>query len=785
MSSIPFRTSICIGLSIVAASLVISGCSPKQHETIVATIGTAPITLSDYESMYRRSNGSTAVPDTVSKEERERFLDLMIKYRLKLADAYRQGMDKRPEVLSEIDQYRGSLATSYLSERELVVPGVRKMYDRSREEIRASHILLSFPPNAKKEDSALVYKQAQEIIGEAKAGKDFAQLALSFSKDPGVQQNKGDMYYFSVARMVPEFEDAAYALQKGEVTPTPIKTRFGLHIIKVTDRKPTQGELQASHIMIRFQSQTPKPEDTLALYKKISAIQDSLKLGVPFADLAMRNSDDVGSSSRGGDLGWFSRNRWPQPFDEAAFLLKVGQVSPIVRTAYGYHLILCTGSKPPKEFAEVKQEFQNLYQQQRFQSDLAAFTARVKKEVGFSRNDSLIARFVAAFDTTKMVRDSGWAESMPRDLATATMFRALGRNVSVDSVVSMIKGHTEWSTTTLHRLSLNPIVDKLADQVLFSAKSELMEKQDPEFAGLLHEYKDGILLYQIEQDQVWNKIVTSDSLVRLYFERNRDKFRYPDRVGLTEARSINEAKAQAVREKITAGQTMEQIVHEDSVRMTAKVNYQIPFGTGKSTLTSTTARDVAAAGILLRQETATRAIINAYADTSVNKTKNEALAKKRLDVVKEMLVKKYSIPTDRILVETRPQKFAAAKQKDTAGVLQRIDIQIVGLQPLISGALEHVWASPAADERAKHADSLAIGGCSAPFRTKAGFSIVRKDGVDPARQKTYEEAGAEVSSAFQESESKRLETEWLAHIKQSLPVVEYKESLKSAFAKTP
>lgn len=787
MRSIHFLTTVCIGLSVVTAALVlsISGCAPKQHETIVATIGTTPITLIDYEKMYRRSNGSGAPTDSVSQENREQFLDLMIKYRLKLADAYRQGMDKRPEVLSEIDQYRGSLASSYLSERELVTPGLRKMYDRSREEIRASHILLPFPPNAKKEDSALVYKQAQEIIGEVKAGKDFAQLALSFSKDPSVQQNKGDLYYFTTARMVPEFEDGAYALQKGETTPTPIKTRFGLHIIKVTDRNPSRGELQASHIMIRFQSQTPKPEDTLALYNKIIAIQDSLKLGVPFAELASRNSDDVGSSSRGGDLGWFSRGRWPQPFDEAAFLLKVGQVSPIVRTAYGYHLIHCTGSKPPKEFSEAKQEFQNLYQQQRFQSDFAAFTARVKNEVQFSRNDSVVARFVAAFDTTKMVRDSGWAESMPHDLAIATMFKVFGRNISADSVVTMIKSHTEWSTTTLHRVSLSPIVDKVADQVLFAAKSELLEKQDPEFAGLLHEYKDGILLYQVEQDQVWNKIVTSDSVLRLYFGQNRDKFRFPDRVGFTEARSINEAKALEIRDKLAAGKTMEMIVHEDSVRMTAKLNYRVLFGKGKSQLTPQAGREVAAAGTLLQQEAGTRVIINAYADTSITRTKNEALARKRLDLVKQMLMKKYSIPTDRILVETRPQKFAVARQKDTAGVLQRLDLQIVGLQPLISGALEHTWAAPATDERAKHADSLTLGGYSAPFRTKTGFSIVRKDGVDPARQKTFDEAGAEVSSAFQEYESKRLETEWLARIKQVSPVTEYKELLKNAFAKTP
>jgi hypothetical protein len=194
---------------------------------------------------------------------------------------------------------------------------------------------------------------------------------------------------------------------------------------------------------------------------------------------------------------------------------------------------------------------------------------------------------------------------------------------------------------------------------------------------------------------------------------------------------------------------------------------------------------VTSVGSLLQKESATRVLIAAYADTSVRKAKNEDLAKKRIDLVKGMLTKTYGLAPERILMETRPRNFAAAKQKDTAGVLQHLDLQILGLQPLVTAALDTVTAASGADERAKHADSLAIGGYSVPFFHKVAHSVVRKDGVDPARQKTFEEAGAEVSSAFQEYESKRLESEWLTRVKQYAPVIEHKELLKNAFAKTP
>jgi peptidyl-prolyl cis-trans isomerase SurA len=780
-----FRTAVGLGLIVVAFVLNFTGCAPKRQDSVVASIGTTPITLTDFEKMYVRSNGGTVVGDTVTQDDRERFLDLMIKYRLKLTDAYRRGLDKQPDVRNEINQYRGSLAASYLTDRELVQPNVRKLFNHSREEIRASHILLSIRPDAKSDDSAAVYKKAMEIIAEAKAGRDFSQLAVNNSQDPGVQQNKGDLYYFTTGRMVPEFEDAAYELKIGEVTSVPLKTRFGLHILKVTDRKPSVGEMQASHIMIGFPRQQPTPEDTAAAYAKILAVQDSLKMGIPFDQLAMRHSVDGGSSGRGGDLGWFSRAHWPQPFDEAAFLLTPGKISPIVRTAYGYHIILCTGTRPPKTFEESKQEIQNTYQQQRFQTDYAAYTGKLRNEVRFVRNDSIVTMFMHAFDSTKTIRDSGWAETLPRELARAPMFSTFGRPISVDSVIVLIKTHVEWSTNSLHPTSLKSIVDKLAEQILFTAKSDLLEQQDPEFAGLLHEYRDGILLYQAEQDQVWNKVTASDSLLHIYFNQHREKFVFPDRVKFTEIRTASDVNSQTVAQMLASGKSMEQIVKDDSIRMAVKTSYQTNFAKGKTDLSKPATLPLSAAVAVLQKESATRLMIAVYADTSVSKSKNETLAKKRLNVVKELLSKRYGVETSRIIAETRNANFAAAKKKDTAGVLQRLDIQVLGLQPLVIAALESGLAAPAADERARSVDSVAVGGYSTPFIRKGIHSIVRKDGVEPARQKAFEECGAELSSAFQEFESKRLEAEWLNSIKQYAPVVEHKELLKNAFAKNP
>lgn len=782
--SVSVRTVAPLYIVLLAAMLssLLAGCAPKREDVLVASIGKAPVTIADYEKLYVKSSGGSDSGATATQEDREKFLDLMVKYRKKLIDAYDKGMDRRPELMGEIQQYKGSLAASYLTDRQVVTPAVKKMYERSREEIRASHILLTFKDGATHEDSAAVLKQAADLIAEAKAGRDFSELAVSYSADPSVKTNQGDLYYFTVGRMVPEFEEAAFAMKKGDVSSSPVFTRFGAHILKVTDRQVSRGETHCSHIMIRFPSQNPTPEDTTAALAKVKMLQDSLRAGMDFAELARHHSDDVGSADRGGDLGWFSRGRWPQPFDEAAMLLKPGEYSSIIRTAYGYHLISCLETRPPKTFDEARQDLQNLYQQQRFQGDYAAYLAGIRNEVQYMRNDSIAHAFATAFDSTKTVRDSGWADVLTPSLRRAAMFRFSNGPVSVDSVLSIIKSHLEWSNLSLHRISLSSTVDKIAEQLVFSAKADMLEKADPEFAALLREYKEGILLYQAEQENVWNRIATNDSLLHIYFNKNRDAYTYPDRVLFSEIRAMTEAQAQRIHEQVVAGKSFERIAVEDSVRMKLPSSYVVTFASGKSTVSTTAQRVLDQVAAIHAREPELRFSLLAFPDTSVRKTRNAGLATQRLEAVRKMFAAKSGIAAETIVTEHRPQRFAAAKLKDSTGVTDRVEIQVLGRQALVLSKIEQHLLAVSADERALRADSLAIGGVSAAFPFKVGYSIVRLDGRDGARQKTFEEAGAEVSSHFQDAEAKRLEKEWMDGVAQRHPVVLYKENLKQAFA---
>ncbi len=775
--------AICLAI----VPLLITGCSPKESE-VVATVGQEPITLKDYENLYLKSNPNRDSAAATSQQERQKFLDLMINYRLKLAEAQRLKVDQKPEIVAEVEQYKGGLAASFVTERELTQPGLRRLYDRRSEEIRASHILLMLSPKASAEDSSKAYKKAYEIIQALKAGGDFRALALENSQDPSVKQNGGDLYYFTAGQMIGTFEDAAFSLKPGEFTTTPVRTQYGLHIIKVTDRKPAPGEVRCSHIMIRFPSQHPTPEDTAAAYAKIKAVEDSVKQGVDFALLARHNSEDPGSAPKGGDLGYFTRRRWVQPFDEVAFQLKPGQVSGIVRTVYGYHLIKCTDARPRKTFDEAKPELQQVYQQAGFPQDYSNLMERLRKQENVQRNEATIMALLAGADSTKTVRDSGATAGVPASVLNARALSIGPISLTADSLLAVMKVRPEFATTALRPQPFGQALDKLTEQFVWTVAADSLERHYPEFASIMKDYKEGVLLYEVEQDHVWNKVEPTDSVLHVFFDAHRDKFMYPNRVDFSEMRLPTEKIAYAMSAQLKEGKTMEELAAADSVRVAAPSRFDASFKKGSPALAAKDSKVLSTVANALKADSTLKVQLTVYPDTA--KAQSKKLAGRRLSAVSAQL-HKLGVRADRVITITRPLSattlVASTAGKGTDAALRQkeadhLEVNIVGRQPQVLGKIDRALLAPDADDRARNADGLTIGAVSGPFPYRGMFSIVRLNNREPSRQKTFEEAGGEVSSAFQEAESKRLETEWMQGLRQRYPVVEHPEVLKDAFA---
>jgi peptidyl-prolyl cis-trans isomerase SurA len=660
-----------IGVIILFSFFV--GCSPKSSDIVVLEVGQQKISLAEYENFYTRNSGGWEVGQKSSIEERERFLDLLTNYKLKLQYAYDRNLLNDSDIVNELREYRSTLATTFLIEREITEPGVQKLYERRREEIRAQHILIKTVPDAKPEDTLKAYTKAMDLLKRALAGESFDSLALQNSEDPSAKFNSGDIYYFTGGQMVTPFENAAFTMKKGELLPYPVRSAFGYHVIKVLDRQPSRGSIKVAHIMTRFQKSAADSADTSAALSRIKSLQDSLQKGWDFHKLAIKLSEDAGSAPQGGDLGWFERRRFVQPFDEAAFKLSPGKISPVVRTPFGYHLILCDSAKPLPSYKVLREDLKKAYQQQRYNEDYNSYIANLKKDFHFSLDEALLSSFISSLDTTMTTEDSAWSATIPMATKSQALMTINNKSISLDTVISILGKRPEYQNTPLRDSELRNRLKKITELLLLEEKTIGMEGRSSEFSSLMKEYTDGILLYKAEQVEVWNKTTVTDSSLREYFKVHSESFKFPDRVNLIALTFDTDTLAYFVYDSLKKGSDFSE------------------------------------------------------------------------------LYKRY-------------HENPAPRNPDGSRGLQSVET----------------------DEITKHAQSIPIGELSEPFALEDGsYAIVKIIGKDASRPKTYEEAGAEVSNAYQEFLSKQLEKQWLDSVKIHYPVKQYKETLTKAFTMPP
>lgn len=340
-------------LSGAAIALMSFGAfSQTAADPTLMTVDGQPVSRSEFESIYKKNNKDAPV----TKEALDEYLDLFINYKLKVRAAEAAGLDTAAKFKSELDGYRKQLARPYLIDRGLNDQLMQEAYDRSQQEVRASHILVKVDEDASPADTLAAWKRITALRARVEGGEDFAKVAQGpgGSDDPSAKSNGGDLGYFSVLQMVYPFENAAFNTPVGQIS-QPIRTKFGYHIIKVVDKRPAHGDITVAHIMVRS---TPEdsPEKQAEAEKRAEEAYGRIKSGeLTFADAALKFSDDAATNAKGGELAPFSTGKMIPEFEAKAFSLQNdGDIAPPFKTPYGWHIVKRISYKAPATFEEAK-----------------------------------------------------------------------------------------------------------------------------------------------------------------------------------------------------------------------------------------------------------------------------------------------------------------------------------------------------------------------------------------------------------------------------------------------
>jgi peptidyl-prolyl cis-trans isomerase SurA len=512
-------------------------CSPKSTITQVEkqdniplpflSIGDNAVFGDEFLHMLSKNREFKNSENKISEEEFQENLELFVNYKLKVKEAESLGLDKTEEFEREFEVFKDDLTQPFLIKNSLQEGELMKAYNRMKEVVKASHILLQFPPNASQEDTISVLKMILKLKDEAQNGADFNQMAFEHSDDPSAKDNQGNLGYFSALQMVSSFEDAVYAMNVGEIS-DPILTNFGYHIIKLEDRQPNPGEVKVSHILVRSQGNDPVSEERIL--RKVSEIYTELqKPESSWEEICQLYSEDSGTKNTGGSLPWIGLGSVIPEFERAAFSLhEEGEISSPVKTPFGYHIIRLEGRKPLASYEEMESSIKSrILRDSRSSLIQSQVIAIQKSKYGFVENEILVDSINHLFSSTPRPEIPAVIES--KNLLDSVLFTISNKPKTMKGLLNFIAEDKQVIRTNSQNY-FKTWFDKFVEVNLQEAEINDLMTNNEEYRLMIQEYRDGILLFSLMNEEVWQKAI-EDSIGQVaFYQENISKYQWNERV---------------------------------------------------------------------------------------------------------------------------------------------------------------------------------------------------------------------------------------------------------------
>ncbi|MDH7914396.1 peptidylprolyl isomerase [Winogradskyella sp. SYSU M77433] len=479
------------------------------------------------------------------------YLKLFTEYQLKLKEARRLGLDEDKNYKREFSNYKNQLIKNYLSENKVTDELVKEAYERGNEDIKASHILVRLAETEK--DTLEAYNQVLKLREQVlEEGFD----AVKAKKHNGQTVFLEDLGYFSAFKMVYDFETAAYNTPKGEIS-MPFRTQFGYHVVKVDDRRKSRGTITAAHIMVA----NNEKDSLFDPEKRIKDIYQKLNQGEAFESLAKQFSDDKSSARNGGKLAPFKSGQLSSiKFEDEAFTLKEdGDVSKPFQTAYGWHIVKRIKLEPLKTLEALRPELENKVQRDsRSKLIKDVMVEELKSRYKISHNSNAKVYFEGILTEDYFKRS--W--KLPEDFkADEKLFSINEKTFSYDDFGRHLMNSQRMYAGRSLKFStlIENEYNSYFEKAILQFREDNLENENEEFANILKEYRDGLLLFDLMEKEVWNK-ASKDSLgIEKYYDEHKSEYQWKDRVEVMMASSADESIAKKALKLMKKGKSQEDI----------------------------------------------------------------------------------------------------------------------------------------------------------------------------------------------------------------------------------
>lgn len=497
-------------------SVPILGFGQQQKNEVLFTVDGNPVYVATFERMYLKNK---EVIDDKLQTDLDAYLNLYIDYSLKVTEAKAENLDENLAFKQEFQKYRSQLVDKYLTESEVTETLMQEAYERMQTAINASHILLRLQPNAGA-DTMSVYQRCMEIRKEILAGKSFSDAAKEYSEDPSAKKNSGDLGWFTVFKMVYPFETAAYETETGEIS-MPVRTQFGYHLIKVNDRRPAKGEVKVAHILL-----LDKGKDSIQEVKdRIFELYAKLQKGTSFEVLTEQFSEDKNSAARGGELNFFAPGALnTEKFEEVAFSLeKPNSISEPFHTKFGWHIVKLIEKRPIGSFEENKEALENkIKKDSRARWINESLLKDLRQEYGVKKNRAALDFFYG------FVTDKIFTGEWKMDTTEIPLKKLVTIENTAKTYIDFAKYISQKQKSRAAGKDKKDLIDRWYEEftnkfVLEYHKAHL-GTTNPEFAAIAEEYYNGLLLFDLMQEKIWDRAKKDTLGLNTFFEAHKKEY---------------------------------------------------------------------------------------------------------------------------------------------------------------------------------------------------------------------------------------------------------------------
>lgn len=488
-----------------------------KSDSLVFSIDDTPVYKSEFLRQYRKNNQSSISNEKLSIAD---YADLYLKFKLKVQAAKNQGLDTMPEFVNEYKNYRKQLADKYISNGKVTDDMVKETYHRMVNEVNVSHILIDFKPDAKPEDTLKAYNASIDILKMIDEGESFENLAVKFSKDPSVKNNKGNLGWFKFNKMAYPFETAAYKLDINEVS-EPVRTKYGYHIILKNDERPSRGKLKVAHIMKSIKSK----DSTYNAENEIQKIYQKLQDDESFENLAKQFSDHKPTASSGGLMSPFGVGQINSAkFEEVAFSLDAeNAISKPFKTQFGWHIVKYIDEIPVKPLDDIKKDIiREIKTTKRSARLIENIKVDLMTKYEVETNYEVLSTLIDRIDESLL--KSKWNYEPQESDNQTWILKIDNKAFMLDEFLNYIQKQQRLLKPKDIEGKVNAALDKFTYAKLIKSHNLNLENASPEFAAEIKTYFEGLLLFEIMENKIWKPTQEDSLALQKYFKDHPDKF---------------------------------------------------------------------------------------------------------------------------------------------------------------------------------------------------------------------------------------------------------------------